>query len=122
MVLLMSTSTNPYRLARTVVPSAYRISLTPDLDGATFTGEVSINVNVEEPVTSIRLHALDLSLGRATFTQSDASQLSHEPTLDETFQTASFDFDGPLPVGPATLAITFQGTLNDLLVGFYRST
>jgi puromycin-sensitive aminopeptidase len=118
----MSTGTNPYRLARTVVPSAYRISLTPDLDGATFTGEVSINVNVEEPVSSIKLHALDLNLGRATFTQSDASQLSHEPVLDETYQTASFDFDGPLPVGPATLAITFEGTLNDLLVGFYRST
>jgi puromycin-sensitive aminopeptidase len=118
----MSTSTNPYRLARTVVPSAYRISLTPDLDAATFTGEVSINVDVAEPVTSIKLHALDLTLGRATFTHSDASQLSHEPVLDEAYQTVSFDFDDPLPVGPATLAITFEGTLNDLLVGFYRST
>jgi hypothetical protein len=36
----MSPTFNPYRLARTVVPSAYRIFLTPDLDRATFAGRV----------------------------------------------------------------------------------
>jgi puromycin-sensitive aminopeptidase len=115
-------SSNPYRLARDVVPSAYRIFLTPDLENATFAGRVEIDVEVVTPITTLVLHALDLELDAASVTSGERTLRSSDPVLDETYETVSFDFDEKLPAGPATLEINYTGVLNDLLVGFYRST
>ncbi|HEV2427006.1 MAG TPA: M1 family metallopeptidase, partial [Acidimicrobiales bacterium] len=117
----MSTA-NPYRLERTVVPSAYRIFLTPDLDRASFSGRVEIDVDVAEETTEITLNAIELELGAATLTGGGRARRSREPELDETFETATFAFDETVPAGPATMEIAFTGVLNDLLHGFYRST
>jgi puromycin-sensitive aminopeptidase len=118
----MTTPTNPYRLARTVVPSAYRIFLTPDLERFTFAGRVEIDVDINEEVDELTLHALDLELGAATISADGTSYRSLEHRLDATYETATFVFDRTLPVGPAVVEIAFDGTLNDQLVGFYRST
>ncbi|MBW4029581.1 MAG: M1 family metallopeptidase [Acidobacteria bacterium] len=118
----MSLTTNPYRLARTVVPSAYRIFLTPDLDAATFAGRVEIDVRVAAATSQLTLHALDLVLGSATVAVAATTFRSGEPAYDAQFQTATFTFDEELPEGEATVEIAFTGVLNDLLVGFYRST
>ena len=118
----MASNTNPYRLSRDVLPQAYRIFLTPDLDAASFTGRVEIDVEVAVATSTLVLHALDLEVGAATLTSSGTSLRSVEPTYDATYQTATFVFDESLPLGPATVEIAFTGVLNDLLVGFYRST
>ena len=39
-----------YRLPRVVSPSRYEITLTPDLDAATFAGEERVEIRVHEPV------------------------------------------------------------------------
>jgi puromycin-sensitive aminopeptidase len=118
----MSSSANPYRLARSVVPSAYRIFLTPDLDDATFTGRVEIDIDVHESLKALTLHALDLTLSVATIRAGERTYHSSNPVHDETYETATFLFADNLPAGPATLEIAYTGQLNDLLVGFYRST
>ncbi len=118
----MSTRSNPYRLARTVVPSAYRIFLTPDLETARFDGRVEVDVEVAEPTTTLTLHAKNLVLQPATVTADGVAHRSTDATLDETYETATFTFDEPLPAGPAVVEIAFTGILNDQLVGFYRST
>ena len=118
----MTKPVNPYRLARHVIPSAYRIFLTPDLEAATFAGRVEIDVRVAEATSQVTLHALDLVVGAATLSSQSVTYRSAEPTYNETFNTATFDFDEEIPVGEATLEIAFTGVLNDLLVGFYRST
>ncbi len=118
----MSTTNNPYRLARTVVPSNYRIFLTPDLDTATFSGRVEIDVDVNESTPELTLHAKELTLGAATLSCAGTSFRSVVPVFDTTYETATFAFDTPLPAGPATVEIAFTGILNDQLVGFYRST
>jgi puromycin-sensitive aminopeptidase len=118
----MTLPSNPYRLSRHVIPSAYRIFLTPDLDAATFAGRVEIDVTVAQSTSQITLHALDLVLGAASLSAPAVSYRSSEATYDEEFNTATFSFDEALPVGEATLEIAFTGVLNDLLVGFYRST
>jgi puromycin-sensitive aminopeptidase len=117
----MSTK-NPYRLGHQVVPSAYRIHLTPDLDAATFAGRVEIDIDVKESVNAITLHAIELDLQPATFVAGNQTVESTSVTSDETYQTATFHFPSALPVGPAVLSIAFQGILNDQLHGFYRST
>ncbi|MDE2281383.1 MAG: M1 family metallopeptidase [Actinomycetales bacterium] len=116
------TSPNPFRLPRTIVPRAYRIFLTPDLEGATFTGRVEIDVEVTEPVERVTMHAKNLVLGPATLTGQGTSRRSDEPAFDETYETVTFAFAETIPDGPATLEIAFSGVLNDQLAGFYRST
>ncbi len=118
----MTSSANPYRLSRDVVPSTYRIFLTPDIDAASFTGRVEIDVEVTRATTQVVLHALDLEIGAATVTSAGVAHRSSEPRFDEQYHTVAFTFDDELPTGPATLEIAFTGVLNDLLVGFYRST
>ena len=118
----MSSSSNPYRLARSVVPSAYRVFLTPDLEAFTFSGRVEIDVMIEETIGELTLHAVELELGAATISADGTSYRSQEHHLDETYETATFVFDRELPVGPAVVEIAFDGILNDQLHGFYRST
>ena len=104
------------------VPSAYRIFLTPDLDDATFTGRVEIDIDVHESLKALTLHALNLTLSVATIRAGERTYHSSNPVHDETYETATFLFADNLPAGPATLEIAYTGQLNDLLVGFYRST
>ena len=118
----MSTTSNPYRLARTVVPSAYRIFLTPDLEAFTFSGRVEVDVDINESITELTLHAIELELGAATLSVDGTSYRSLEHRFDETYETVTFIFDREIPAGPAVLEIAFDGILNDQLHGFYRST
>ena len=115
-------STNPYRLPRTVVPSNYQLHLTPDLVNYTFDGRVVIDAEVRESVTTFAVNALELEVGPATVTVDGQSFTSAAPTYSDQYQTATFVFDAALPTGPATIDISFTGTLNDQLHGFYRST
>ena len=117
----MNTTVNPYRLGRSVVPSAYRLFITPDLAAATFAGRVEVDVVVEESNRHFTLHAVDLVLGAATLTAAGTSLRSVDVREDRTYQTTTFLFDQPLPLGPAVVEIAFTGVLNDLLTGFYRS-
>jgi puromycin-sensitive aminopeptidase len=118
----MTKRSNPYRLASTVIPSAYRLRMVPDLDAATFTGSVEIDVEVTEPVSTVSLNAIELEVSPASVRSGQLETVSATPVLDQTYETATFTFDAPLPVGPATLALTFTGVLNDQLRGFYLST
>jgi puromycin-sensitive aminopeptidase len=118
----MSATPNPYRLDRNVVPNAYRIFLTPDLDAATFAGRVEIDVDVVQSASSFTLHAIELALGAASLSSGGTTFRSLEPVLDAQYETATFGFDQSLPAGRATIEIAFTGVLNDQLHGFYLST
>jgi puromycin-sensitive aminopeptidase len=114
-----------YRLPYSVVPSRYHLTLVPDLAGATFTGDVSIDVNVAEPVTTIVLNAAELTIDSATLTPTGNDATALEPssiTLDADEERVTLTFPDPVPTGPATLQLSFTGILNDKLHGFYLST
>ena len=113
---------NPYRLPSTLVPYAYRLRIRPDLEAATFDGTIEIDVEVRESVSAIVLNSVDLQLEPAHLSAAGMSVSSGAPELDETYETATFHFEAPLGVGPATLSLAFRGVLNDQLRGFYRST
>ena len=118
----MTTQINPYRLDRSVVPSAYRIFITPDLERATFAGRVEIDVEIAEATNTLRLNAIELDLSAATLTAGGTAHRSIDLRLDEEYEFATYTFDATLPVGSAVLEIAFNGILNDQLHGFYRST
>jgi puromycin-sensitive aminopeptidase len=96
--------------------------LTPDLVGASFAGRVEVDIDIHEAVQTLTLHSLDLVLSAATVSANGATFVSGLPVHDETYETATFTFEKELPAGAATLEISYTGQLNDLLVGFYRST
>jgi len=116
--------TAAYRLPTTVLPRHYRLTLTPDLAAATFTGDVEIDISVEGATSTIVLNAAELEIASATLRSGDGTgdRTPTSVTLDADEERAVLEFDGPLADGPSTLHLTFTGILNDKLRGFYRST
>ncbi|MFZ4718843.1 MAG: M1 family metallopeptidase [Ilumatobacteraceae bacterium] len=109
------TSGNPYRLPRTVVPRRYTLALEPELDEAMFKGHVIIELEALEVSDRILLNADELDIAEVRL-DGEAVPFSLDPTTERLI------VDHPVAVGTASLAITFTGTLNDRLRGFYRST
>ena len=93
-------TSNPYRLTRAVVPRAYRIFLSPDLDAGSFAGRVEIDVDVAEATDTITLNAIELDLGPATLTGGGSARRSRDAVLDEGLETATFAFDDGAPGRP----------------------
>jgi puromycin-sensitive aminopeptidase len=116
----------PYRLPTTVHPRAYRLVLTPDLSAATFVGDVEIDVTIEEPIRDIVLNAAELEISFAELNMADPDggyALTPERVdIDVHEEQAKLAFAEELPPGSATLHLVFEGVLNDMLHGFYRST
>ena len=118
------TESAAYRLPTSVLPRHYRLTLAPDLVAATFSGDVEIDLSVEEATSSIVLNAAELDLTSATLRPGDGAGARTPVSiqLDDNEERAVLEFDGPLAAGPATLHLEFTGILNDKLHGFYRST
>jgi puromycin-sensitive aminopeptidase len=111
-----------YRLPRTVTPRRYDLTLSPDLDQATFAGEARIQVDVHEPVEQIVLNALELDIAEVELIAEDGTTLAGTVELDEETERATISLPATAAPGVYRLHLTFTGTLNDKLRGFYRST
>jgi puromycin-sensitive aminopeptidase len=104
------------------VPSHYRINLEPNLDEATFSGSVEIEVEVGQATDNIQINSADLVISSAFVRdaiggETAASGIEH----DEDMERATLSFDSELRSGPYTIVAEFTGILNDQLHGFYRS-
>ena len=112
-------------LPQNVRPRKYHLRLQPDLDTFTFSGDQTVDIDMLEPTASIVLNAVDLEIQSATVTMKGLGQgldLTAEGiSLDPATETATLRFGSELPVGPASLEMSFTGVLNDKLLGFYRS-
>ena len=117
-----SGSNNPYRLPRHVVPTRYELRLEPDLARATFAGKAVVILTVTQPTTVIVMNAVDLMIIEAGITGPAVAYRAASIELDEPLQRCHLTFAQALAPGEWTLRLTFQGTLNDKLRGFYRST
>jgi len=116
-VTVTATPLDPHRLPRAAIPRHYDVELTPDLAAATFTGRVTIAVELVEPVEELVLNAIELEVTDVTVDGSDAGYRL-EPETERLFVVPP----GGLQPGAVTLVISFAGILNDKLRGFYRST
>ena len=105
------------------MPSRYDIRLEPDLEGATYTGEVAIQVDIRDETDDVQLNAVELTITRVEAEGSDGSRLEGTATLDAAGNDrVHLHFPRALRPGEWTLRIAFDGILNDQLHGFYRST
>lgn len=114
-------SESDYRLPRTVIPRHYDLTLTPDLGAATFGGHVVIDVDVVEPVERIVLNTAELTLHTASLFDEDGRRLEASIFSDEEAERSTLTLDAVADPGSWKLEISFDGTLNDDLRGFYRS-
>src|SRR5512138_869912 len=112
----------PHRLPATAGPERYQIKLTPDLNAATFEGQETIVIEINEPVTEIIVNAAELNIQTVTIGNAARANLPASVRLDEENEQAIFTFPQTLSPGRWDLQIKFSGTLNDKLHGFYRST
>ncbi len=114
----VQTSLDRYRLPRGVVPRRYVLRLEPDLEGFTFEGTVGIDIDVVESVAEIVLNAAELDITGGDLNGEAVAGIDYDPEHER----AVLRLDEPFGPGQATLNLSFTGTLNDQLRGFYRST
>lgn len=117
----VATVDQSFRLPKTVKPSNYNISLTPDLTKFTFAGTVEIDVDVLAATSTVKINAKELVISAFSATNSSGTRLDGKISLDEETEIATITFDGTLGKGAWKLAAVFTGILNDKLKGFYRS-
>jgi puromycin-sensitive aminopeptidase len=111
-----------FRLPRTVEPETYRIEIQPEFASATFSGTLSVDVVVHEPVTDMVLNAADLAVSDAEVQLPDGSIIGCAVSFDDELDHVTFHPTSAVPAGRCTVSCRFTGTLNDKLRGFYRST
>ncbi|MDZ7675082.1 MAG: M1 family metallopeptidase [Acidimicrobiales bacterium] len=112
----------PRRLPVDVTPDRYALTITPDLDNASFRGEVAIELTVHEATDRIVCNAAELELQIAQIETADGATVGARVTLDAEAEQAVFELDTRLEPGAVRLRVEFTGVLNDKLRGFYRST
>lgn len=111
------------QLPRTVRPSHYDVSITPDIVGLTFAGHVVIALDVVSATSAITLQATDLSFraatlsgaGKAVITDAKATKIA----TDAKAQTATFSFAQPLEPGKYTLTLDYDGKIGTQAVGLF---
>ncbi|TMQ30196.1 MAG: hypothetical protein E6K65_06205, partial [Nitrospirae bacterium] len=113
---------DPYRLPRHVVPIRYDLRLEPDLTAARFAGQETITLTVLQPTSEIVLNAIELDITSAQIEGNSGPARQATMALDASLERCHLTFTAPLSPGTWKLTMTFCGTLNDKLRGFYRST
>lgn len=104
---------------QTVTTVNYRLNLEPDLETFTFKGQAVITLQAAEPVSAIDLNALDLTVDACRLKDAQATDHCTFALLAEK-EELHIDLPGARQ-GELALQIDYQGNINDLMAGFYRS-
>ncbi|MGZ4830115.1 MAG: M1 family metallopeptidase [Candidatus Angelobacter sp.] len=96
----------------------YGLTFTPDLQKAVFSGDETIDVEVNKAANAFTLNAIELEFQEATITQDSKTQVAKWSFAAEKEQVTLTVADALEP-GPASIYIKFTGILNDKLRGFY---
>jgi len=117
-----SQSMNPFRLPNTVIPTRYDLRLEPDLTTYTFAGRETVALSVMEATSEVVFNAVELQIAEASIEGDGGRRQPGTIELDESTQRCRVRFETPLQPGSWRLHLSFTGSLNDKLRGFYRST
>lgn len=108
------------RLGSEVVPYAYRLEVRPDLHRGTFVVEEAIAVRVDERVSSITLHAVDLEVESASVRSAEGKQ-KPRVEIDSASQLLTLRLERPVEPGEAEIRLVVRGTIGRTLRGLYLS-
>lgn len=96
-------------------PLRYEISVTPNVDAATFTGEVVITIENSAPLTNVTMNALDLTVQRASIDNATA-----QAEVNAEAQTLTLTPRRALAAGRHTIRIAYAGKIYDEAYGLFR--
>jgi len=102
-----------------VIPINYEIMFEPLFHNFKFNGEEVITLNLSKPTNSIKIDAAELSIKESHIIQG-GKIISSESSLNEKDEKLTIKLAKKIK-GNAKLSIKFTGTLNDRLLGFYKS-
>jgi len=109
-----------YRLPRSPRPTRYEASLSLDLEGRRFSGEIRVDLEVETPTEEIVLHAAELDLTRAVLKTSEGDRAITQIVPAPASETVRLVLAGRAPVGKARLELAFAGRMSTGLRGLYQ--
>ena len=112
----MSTST--YRLPLHVTPRRYDLKLDAQLGREDFSGQVVITLHLHQPTGTIDLHARDITVLQAEL-MVNGQTYPAAVTMDPDNERMVLQFSQTFAVGEASLALTFQGKVSQMLKGLY---
>ncbi|HUP26967.1 MAG TPA: M1 family metallopeptidase [Chloroflexia bacterium] len=107
-----------YRLPTRVLPRRYDIDIDARLGREEFGGKVTIRLDVNEPTSSVELHARELQITEACLTLG-GKELKGKVEPNTESEMAAINFDETIPAGEATLGLTFNGKVSQGLEGLY---
>ena len=102
-------------------PQRYDLTIAPDLPSSTFSGSVTIALEVTERTDTIVCNAKDLHVEIERVAQHGAvvkATIECQADLERIVITT----ERALEAGPAQLELSFRGEISSGLLGFYRST
>jgi aminopeptidase N len=107
----------PGKLPKEVVPLEYSIRTVPDLDKLVFAGSEQVKLSVRKPVHQLVLNALDLQIAEASV---DGNPLPNSAIkIDKEQELLTLALPSELATGDHTLAIRFQGKINEAGQGLF---
>lgn len=115
-----------FRLPREIRPTLYELLLNPDLKAYTFSGNVSIHLKVDKPMSFIAVHSNKLSITSTLLEQLHEGNVRNI-SIANAFAFPKYEYwvtevEEPLPTGVYVLRLAFNGSLTDRIVGFYGSS
>jgi aminopeptidase N len=108
------------RLPRNVTPEHYDLVITPNLAEATFAGDETIRVTIQDSTRDVTLNAADVTFDRVTIAQ-DRQEQTAAINANAALEQVTFQVPRPLHPGPASIHISYKGALTDQLRGLYLS-
>ena len=120
LLLLPASNGWAQRLPAGITPVHYDITVAPDLSAATFAGDVSIRVRLDEPAAVIALNAAEIKIREVRVTSGSSTQTA-KVVVDEKKEQVTLHVPAAIPAGEAVIAIAYDGILNDDLRGLYLS-
>lgn len=117
-----------FRLPQEIRPLTYHLRLQPDLKNKTFSGNISITLELLKPISFIPVHSKLLTVETKGVQQLDADLQPIRPlTPSLTFEEPRLEywvteFAEPLEAGNYCMQLDFNGSLVNRIVGFYQSS
>lgn len=111
------------RLPQSIRPLSYDLTLNPDLDSMTFTGNTVIQMFVRHSTKNIVLHSMNLNITKATFKLGDGEDKIVTVLEYKGNQQIAVKFNEELKAGQhCVLALDFSAELSHTFEGFYNSS
>lgn len=100
-------------------PVQYKITVEPDVTSFTFTGSIEIIIEADDPVTEMRLDALELII-RSCMVEVEGTFVECPFRVDPRRQEVGISLPEEM-AGRIVVRIDYAGSINDKMAGFYRS-